>query len=637
MAGKITPDREDLGPGGLRSPSYTSLLSAETMSDSLSPRTPFSATSRSKEELVPLGAVDRSSSGLTLRRPGYAASEAGSATDKFNLSPDPTTWGFDVNAPEPDDVLHNPGPRGTINDKSPSDSLFTRRGFMNVGCLAILCLLIVGLFLGYPVASHFTRAKPSEAVATGPMTPIANFSSRGLIDVHTPQSAHQIYGYHDSSQALQLVFSDEFEVDGRSFYPGDDPYWEAVDFDYWSTGDKEWYDPKQITTRAGALEITLEQVTDPTLNHNMNYSSGMMSTWNKFCFTEGLILASVQLPGEHTLSGFWPAVWTMGNLGRAGYGATLDGMVMALQFVPFPTIGRAPADIRFQGYDSCDVGTLPNQTLNNAPQAALDTGSKDYNGTLSYLGGQRLSRCTCKGESHPGPLHKDGSYVGRSAPEIDVIEAQIGGNSGDPTSRGQVSQSSQWAPFDASYIWNNSTDNMIIRDPAHSSQNTYSGGIYQEAASVVSDTNQLCYQLVQDCFAVHGFEYVPGFDNAYITWITDNKVTWTLNAAGVGANPQTQISARPIPTEPMYILINLGFSRNFAWLDERLSFPGIMRVDWVRVYQHPDKINIGCDPPDRPTQDYINTYIEAYTNPNLTTWTDDYKQPVPKNNLTSQC
>ena len=32
---------------------------------------------------------------------------------------------------------------------------------------------------------------------------------------------------------MQLVFSDEFNVDGRTFYPGDDPYWEAVDLHYW--------------------------------------------------------------------------------------------------------------------------------------------------------------------------------------------------------------------------------------------------------------------------------------------------------------------------------------------------------------------------------------------------------------------
>jgi beta-glucanase (GH16 family) len=33
------------------------------------------------------------------------------------------------------------------------------------------------------------------------------------------------------------------------------------------------------------------------------------------------------LPGANNVVGLWPAVWTMGNLGRAGYGASLDGMV----------------------------------------------------------------------------------------------------------------------------------------------------------------------------------------------------------------------------------------------------------------------------------------------------------------------
>jgi hypothetical protein len=39
----------------------------------------------------------------------------------------------------------------------------------------------------------------------------------------------------DPSKQMQLVFSDEFNTDGRSFYPGDDPYWEAVDLNYWVT------------------------------------------------------------------------------------------------------------------------------------------------------------------------------------------------------------------------------------------------------------------------------------------------------------------------------------------------------------------------------------------------------------------
>ncbi len=39
----------------------------------------------------------------------------------------------------------------------------------------------------------------------------------------------------DPSQEWDLVFSDEFNVDGRTFYPGDDPYWEAADLHYWQT------------------------------------------------------------------------------------------------------------------------------------------------------------------------------------------------------------------------------------------------------------------------------------------------------------------------------------------------------------------------------------------------------------------
>jgi hypothetical protein len=52
-------------------------------------------------------------------------------------------------------------------------------------------------------------------------------------------------------------------------------------------------------------------------------------------------------------------------------------------------------------YDACDVGTLPNQTLPDAsgPTAALaPNGDPSVGGALSFLPGQRLSRCTCKGE-----------------------------------------------------------------------------------------------------------------------------------------------------------------------------------------------------------------------------------------------
>lgn len=145
----------------------------------------------------------------------------------------------------------------------------------------------------------------------------------------------------------------------------DDPYWEAVDLHYWQTNNLEWYDPAAITTKGGYLTITLSAKE----THGLDYQGGMMSTWNKFCFTGGLLESSVSLPGVNNILGLWPAVyvtihctivvsnllffsWAMGNLGRAGYGASLEGMW------PYT-------------YDSCDIGTVSNQSINGLPVACV--------------------------------------------------------------------------------------------------------------------------------------------------------------------------------------------------------------------------------------------------------------------------
>jgi beta-glucan synthesis-associated protein KRE6 len=65
--------------------------------------------------------------------------------------------------------------------------------------------------------------------STGQIPNIGNF---GLIDQDTPAEMYNIPSYKDGREMV-LVFSDEFNTDGRTFYPGDDPYWEAVDLHYW--------------------------------------------------------------------------------------------------------------------------------------------------------------------------------------------------------------------------------------------------------------------------------------------------------------------------------------------------------------------------------------------------------------------
>ncbi|KAI5831982.1 glycoside hydrolase family 16 protein [Schizophyllum commune Tattone D] len=549
----------------------------------------------------------------TVRSTPSAASLA--KLNAFTLSPDPSQWGSRVamHETEPDDDLHNPDP-GRDRHTDLRWGMITKRGLANIGCLAILLAAIMTLFAGYPIISYVRSHSQSTnggfnlggVNASGQIPEMTgNF---GLIDNDTPDDVKTKSGY-TYGETYELVFSDEFNQDGRTFYPGDDPYWEAVDLHYWVTNNMEWYDPEAITTADGSLVITMSKKE----THNLDYQGGMLSTWNKFCFTGGIFEASVSLPGYNNILGLWPAVWAMGNLGRAGYGATLDGMW------PYT-------------YDACDVGTVENQTVNGEPYAATVNGDKDYGDVLSYLPGQRLSRCTCDGEIHPGPKHSDGTYVGRSAPEIDVFEAQISDDVG------YVSQSAQWAPFNEAYVWKNTSDNFIIYDESVSSLNSYIGGRYQQATSVVSKTDQNCYTNETGCFSVYAFEYKPGFDDGYITWVNNGAAAWTIKAAGMGADDAVEISARPVPQEPMYLIANLGMSTNFGYVDEdHLPFPTSMYIDWIRVYQRSDSINIGCDPDDFPTASYIEKFSEAYNNPNLTTWVDDYGQTMPKNSFLGEC
>ncbi|TFK68206.1 glycoside hydrolase family 16 protein [Pluteus cervinus] len=522
-----------------------------------------------------------------------AGSRLSSLSEKYSLSPDPRAWGSDLSPDfvEPDDAIHNPDAASLSGDNE--NLRFSLRGLANLGCLALLCIGILALFVGYPIFSSVTNPSgqlhhggSGDKNSSGVVKLIISASTT-LIDMDTPQEAYTKTSSADGTE-WHLVFSDEFNTDGRTFYPGDDPYWEAADLHYWATNNLEWYDPAAVTTVDGSLMLTFSQAS----SHGLNYTGGLLSSWNKFCFTGGILEASVQLPGVNNVVGMWPAIWTMGNLGRAGYGASLEGMW------PYT-------------YDACDVGTAPNQTLGGLPVAATINGDTGKGGVLSYLPGQRLSRCTCDGEDHPGPKHNDGTYVGRSAPEIDMFEAQI---TGEPLT-GQVSQSAQFAPFNYAYIWDNTTDNMLISDSSISELNSFVGSVTQQATSVVTR-----------------------YDDAYISWISDGKPSWTIRAPGLGSDPLVNISARSIPQEPMYMIINLGMSRNFGFVDlDHLIFPNHMRVDYIRVYQNPSAINIGCNPPDFPTNDYIIQHIEAYTNPNLTTWRGDYGQPFPRSSLLDGC
>lgn len=176
-----------------------------------------------------------------------APSEVSSSTGEKATVPTTTTvpqylWDKD---PDLDDALHNPDPiRDAQMDRS--FTIFSARGWANAGALFIIVSGLLLLFAGYPLINAFTHPPP---VITGYNLGGINASGQipdlpglpRLIDKDTPSSAYTRTG--TDGKKYNLVFSDEFETDGRTFYPGDDPYWEAADLHYWPTGDLEWYDP----------------------------------------------------------------------------------------------------------------------------------------------------------------------------------------------------------------------------------------------------------------------------------------------------------------------------------------------------------------------------------------------------------
>ncbi|OSX60014.1 glycoside hydrolase family 16 protein [Postia placenta MAD-698-R-SB12] len=521
----------------------------------------------------------------------------GSAT----VQPYPYLW--DTKDPDLDDALHNPDP---IRDAAIERSCtpFSLRGWLNVSALVILVGALLTLFAGYPIINYYEHPTPKSAGynlgginGSGQIPDLPHM--RQLVDKDTPDSALK----HTASDGstYKLVFSDEFETPGRTFWPGDDPFWEAVDLNYWPTGDIEWYTPTVTTTENGKLVITMEEVE----NHNLNFRSSMLQTWNKFCFTTGYVEISVSLPGSHDAPGFWPAAWTMGNLGRAGYGATTQGTW------PY-------------SYDACDVGTFPNQTYANSTPAAADG--------LSIQPGQKLSACTCPGSDHPGPSVD----VGRSAPEIDIFEAQIVPQGW----RGQMSQSLQIAPFDLGYEFDNSSSVTTVYNDDITSINTYHGGQYQEAVSALTFINSSVYNNTE--YGIYGYEWYSNpndRDSGYVQWYSSGEPSWKVTSGSLPAEPSLEISQRLISEEPMYIIINFGMSPSFELQDwMHLQFPSKMYVDYVRVYQQEGAGDdaVSCDPPNYPTADYINNHLPAYSNPNYTTWSEA-GYDFPRNRLYDGC
>lgn len=189
------------------------------------------------------------------------------------------------------------------------------------------------------------------------------------------------------------VMSDEFNVPDRTFTDGHDPIWTALDKpddDSSSAGggSQQFYNSSFVTTENGMLKISTKisktrwNRYDPVKKQwkveEAYFKSGMVQSWEKFCFTGGIVEIDVILPGDPFIGGLWPAIWMLGNLGRATYEGSTNNI--------WPW-----------SFDTCDRTLQPAQTIS-----------------------------ACNSENHFG-MH---AFQGRGATEIDIIEMMSGDSKG---------------------------------------------------------------------------------------------------------------------------------------------------------------------------------------------------------------
>mmetsp|Transcript_2366 Transcript_2366/g.3531 ORF Transcript_2366/g.3531 Transcript_2366/m.3531 type:complete len:605 (-) Transcript_2366:109-1923(-) len=410
----------------------------------------------------------------------------------------------------------------------------------------------------------------------------------------------------------QLVFSDEFEREGRSFADGEDSRWTAMDKNDYTNDALHFYRSDNVKTKHGKLKISttfkdnnyraFNEKTKKYFADTKHVQSAMLQGWNKFCMTGGIVEFSAKLPGKGSIGGLWPALWLLGNLARATYVGSSDWMW------PF-------------SYDTCDMARVDQQEIN-----------------------------ACRKVGHYGMS----PGIGRGAPEIDILEA-MGGEPGPlpntPIERPYFSSSLQVAPG----LSKNRPLMMHQPKPGHwyegleygnastTSLNPFFYGVtlihkpkaytYQsDAISANTHINESFFEK-QNKYRVEWEPNSPGMSDGYVKWFVNDQFIYGINGDSLN------ITGTQIPNEPMYLIMNTAVASSWGFpvpcpegcdcecfecgnpdCDCALptgycdNFPASFDIDYVRVWQAIDepKHRIGCSTKERPTDLFIQGHKERY-------------------------
>ena len=356
----------------------------------------------------------------------------------------------------------------------------------------------------------------------------------------------------------------------------------------------------------------------------------MLQTWNKFCFTGGIIEIEAILPGKFNVGGLWPAFWLLGNLSRHTYVGSSDGI--------WPW------------------------SLTECTETAKQ-----------FVMAQAISPC------HNVSHFDMPAGVGRGSPEIDIFEIQPGNTPGGhgPFLRTWIGQPfmsasyqiapGKWYDRPGPGYWPGPTQwyhnieegkNTSINIGYYGNYNYFLGEVGHER-DYWSDAISWNHQLEASHFA-QKFRYrlewglpkdkdsrdpmsTSDYDDGYLNWYLNDQLVLSIKSDSIH-----NVTTGSVSSEPMYILLNTAISSNWGFptkcplgcpcehydcnsirADHLCGFPegfcNMMReenpkykINYIRVYQNKndEKQKVGCSTPERPTRAYIEAHKALYKTEN---------------------
>jgi len=245
-------------------------------------------------------------------------------------------------------------------------------------------------------------------------------------------------------------------------------------------------------------------------------------------------------------------------------------------------------------------------------------------------------------------------FQGRGAPEIDVLETMQGTPDKLPSTnvrRPYLSASLQVAPgldTDRPVLGERPSGDHWYSDLEYGNETAAELNPFFYGVTLVHEPDTLTYQadalsanmgLKQTHYAdqhKYRVEWEPPEKNGtggYVKWFVDDMLMYGISGDSLA------LTGAEIPSEPMYLLMNTAVSQNWGFplpcpsgckcscfqcgkrecmcgMPEGYcdNFPSNFEIDYVRVYQAVDepKHILGCSPPDRPTELFIQGHKERF-------------------------